>query len=266
MSLEIASFRELIFALGFALIRIGAVFSILPFLSSQFIQGVARNAIMISMSLIVIPLVMPTVPLADLTLGSMTAIAAKEIVIGIIIGFFLGIPYWIMEGTGFFIDNQRGSAMAAVFDPMTSSTTSPMGSLFVRLLTVLVFSSGGFLVLLGVVLQSYMIWPIFSFFPELNAGFGVYFMEIIDHLMAAIVVLAAPIVIVLFLSDFGLGLMNRFAPQLNVFVLSLPVKSGLASFLIVLYLVLLMKFADKEVLNSYQFVEFLKGIFNEQSK
>jgi type III secretion protein T len=60
---------------------------------------------------------------------------------------------------------------------------------------------------------------------------------------------ACPVIIVLFFAEFGLGLMNRFAPQLNVFILSMPIKSGLAMFLFVIYM---------EFLFDYFKVEFLR--------
>ena len=48
--------------------------------------------------------------------------------------------------------------------------------------------------------------------------------------------LSAPVVIACFLSDFCLGLINRFAQQLNVFILSMGVKSGATALLVFIYL------------------------------
>ena len=56
------------------------------------------------------------------------------------------------------------------------------------------------------------------------------------HLMA---ILAAPAVFVMLLVDLGLGLANRFAPQLNVFFLAMPIKSVAALFALGLYFALL---------------------------
>jgi type III secretion protein T len=40
-----------------------------------------------------------------------------------------------------------------------------------------------------------------------------------------------------FLTDFGLGMVNRFAQQLNVFVLAMPLKSAVALFVLTIYAV-----------------------------
>lgn len=61
-------------------------------------------------------------------------------------------------------------------------------------------------------------------------------MEQVAWLALYMLLLSAPIVIACFLSDFCLGLINRFAQQLNVFILSMGVKSGATAFLIFIYL------------------------------
>ena len=44
----------------------------------------------------------------------------------------------------------------------------------------------------------------------------------------------------MFLATIGLGLVNRTAPQLNVFFLSMPVKSALGIALLIVYLPFIM--------------------------
>ncbi len=69
--------------------------------------------------------------------------------------------------------------------------------------------------------------------------------------------MAAPIIISMFLAEFGLALTSRFAPQLNVFSLSMPIKSGIASFLLILYLLTLMEFFSDELIQLSHFPELL---------
>ena len=49
------------------------------------------------------------------------------------------------------------------------------------------------------------------------------------------VLVGGPVIIAMFLSELGLGFVSRFAPQLNVFFLSMPVKSGVATLMLVLF-------------------------------
>jgi len=47
--------------------------------------------------------------------------------------------------------------------------------------------------------------------------------------------LAAPVLIAMLMSELGLALVSRFAPQLQVFFLAMPIKSALALFVLVIY-------------------------------
>ena len=58
----------------------------------------------------------------------------------------------------------------------------------------------------------------------------------LDGMLQVTVVMAAPVIILMFLATIGLGFVNRTAPQLNVFFLSMPVKSALGVWMLMLYL------------------------------
>ena len=69
-----------------------------------------------------------------------------------------------------------------------------------------------------------------------NANLALYALDNLDFLMLNAVLVASPFILVALLSDVALGLINRFAPQLNVFILSMPIKSGICALLIIFYL------------------------------
>lgn len=239
--IDLEFLRHFLVVFGLGMVRLVAASSVAPFLGNQVIPGQARNSILFSWGIILYPMIAPTM---DGQVGSVTnllAIVAKEVVLGVLIGFFASKMFWIAMSVGFFIDNQRGSSMASVFDPMSGEQTSPVGQFFQQAITVLFFSTGGFLVFLGGVFESYRVWPIASFYPTLTPAFPDLILGVTDDFMRSVVVLAAPIIITLFVAEFGLGLANRFAPQLNVFVLAMPVKSILAIFVMVLYIPFLMR-------------------------
>ena len=58
----------------------------------------------------------------------------------------------------------------------------------------------------------------------------------LDGMLKTTIVISAPVIIIMFLATIGLGLVNRTAPQLNVFFLSMPVKSALGIAMLVIYL------------------------------
>ena len=62
----------------------------------------------------------------------------------------------------------------------------------------------------------------------------------LGNMLRATVIIASPVIIIMFMATLGLGLVNRTAPQLNVFFLSMPVKSALGIAMLVIYLPFIM--------------------------
>ncbi len=160
----------------------------------------------------------------------------KELFIGLLIGFFLGILFWTAQNLGSLIDNQRGASMAMGQDPLSGDQLSPFASLFFQFTAMLFFSSGAFASFIGMLMETYTIWPIFAPIPNLT-GTAIQNLLLLqaDMVLRLAVMLAAPIMALCFLVDFGLGMVNRFAQQLNVFVLAMPIKSAVALMVLVIY-------------------------------
>ena len=96
-------------------------------------------------------------------------------------------------------------------------------------------SSGAFLLLLGAFYKTYQIWPVAEFVPSFGGAGPVFYLDIFDRLLRMIVVLSAPLIVTMFLAEFALALVSRFAPQLQVFFLAMPIKSALSVLMLIFY-------------------------------
>ena len=99
---------------------------------------------------------------------------------------------------------------------------------------------GAVLVFLGALYASYSIWPVFSDGVSFAPAAPTRILGSLDGMLRATVVISAPVIIIMFLATLGLGLVNRTAPQLNVFFLSMPIKSALGIAMLVIYLPFIM--------------------------
>lgn len=234
--IDIGPLRDLMLVYGLCSVRLLAAVAVTPFLSSQIVTGQARNSLVLAWTIIVYPMVEPTIPTEPADPVFLIGLLFKEIVLGILVGFFASKIFWVAMSVGFMIDNQRGAALAQVFDPNSGEQTSPFGVLILNTLLCLFYTTGGFLLFLGGMFESYKAWPIYEFFPQFPDTFPNVILAEVDDFMRMVMLLSAPIIICVFLAEFGLGLVNRFAPQLNVFVLAFPVKSLVAVFVLLLYI------------------------------
>lgn len=248
--------------LALSLPRMAAVFSVAPFMGGKLVHGMLRNAIIASMMLVLYPIVASTLPESPPQGIEFLALVVKELLVGLFIGLVAGIIFWAVQGAGFLVDMARGASMADIFDPLAGENTSILGSLLFQAATVLFFTTGGFLAFLFTLFQSYAAWPVASMFPEPGQEFQNFFLAQADLLMRYSLLLAAPIVIISFLIDLAMGFINRFAPQLNVFFLSMPIKSGVAVFVLVLYMATVFHYCEERFFEIGQTIHFLQGIMN----
>lgn len=251
MDIDLVAIEAMVEAYTLSLPRVYLVFTILPMLSKRFVGGaLVHNGILLSLCLFIYPLTEGTLPL-NLEKFDLVAILLKEALVGLVIGFAVAIPFWVAEGVGFVVDNQRGSTMASAVNPLSGDETSPLGIFLSQLLNTFFILSGAFLIMLSVIYQSYVYWPVGKMLPVELAGLDIYLLGQLDFIMRSIVLFSAPIVIAMFLAEFTLALISRFAPQLNVFFLAMPIKSAVGIFLMVIYIKLLMGHIDALVNSTF---------------
>lgn len=226
-------------ALTLGMPRIFILCMIAPFFGSAVVSGQLRTALVFALYLILHPLVQSQMP-AELPasfgeMAFMGLLLIKEIFLGLVLGWIAGIPFWAAQSGGFFIDNQRGSSMAEGSDALSGEQTSPIGILFLQGSIYLFFVSGVFLTFLGLVYSTYLVWPVSGLIPGVSRESAMLFAGQAGWLMLHMLLLAGPIAVACLLIDVSLGLVNRFASQLNVYVLAMPIKSGVASFILLVY-------------------------------
>lgn len=259
--MAIVEFANYLFVFAFMLIRMLAVFTMIPIFQQSVLPGAIRTAVASSLTLIIVPMAGTDVVVSDFSAQLILLLIIKEVLIGVLIGFGLSVVFWAIESAGFFIDNQRGATMASSIDPLTGSQTSPLGIFLTQVLTVFFMVGGGFFVFLFAIYESYQFFPVFEFFPRMDMEGAKVFLSIVDRIMVLAIVMAAPAMIAMFLSEFGLGLVSRFAPQLNVFFLAMPVKSAVGILLLTLYLKLLQELWEDEIAAMVTHIGVLRHLF-----
>ncbi len=220
-----------------------------PALGNAALEMTARSALVLALYLVIHPAMLEAVsasgllPLDAAGWVRFAGLLAKEIFIGFALGWVSGLVFWAFEGAGIFIDNQRGASTASESNPFTGAQSTPTGSFLFQSTTYAFFASGAFVAMLALIYSTYEWWPAAEFLPAAlfqKEGAALFFGERVAALAADIILISAPIVLACLFTDAALGLINRFASQLNVYVLAMPIKCGIASFLLLIYFAMLM--------------------------
>ena len=229
---DITSF---LLALAWTVPRILGLFVAIPVFPRSVLPGILRLGVAAGFGLIVAPSLIPFVKGAGLDGPQIALLVVKEAFVGFVLGCLIAVPFWAFEAIGFLVDNQRGASIASTLNPLTGNDSSPLGILFNQAFIVFFFISGGFVLMLDVLYESFRLWAVFSWFPHFRAESMPVLIHQILRLVELSLLLSAPMIVAMFLAEMGLALVSRFVPQLQVFFLAMPIKSALAFLVLVLY-------------------------------
>jgi type III secretion protein T len=208
---------------------------VMPAFGPQIMTSLARNGLIVVLAAFTAPLIDYST-MASVPYSMWIVLCAKEMLIGLLLGFAFSAMLWAIENVGHLIDFQTGSGNFAFFDPVAGDQSGPT-AVFLNLLACTLFVTGGGLhAMLGMFLQSYKLWPVASLLPNAHQVIEQFAVRATDSVMQASVKLAAPVIIVLVLVELGLSLIARSVPQLNVFMISQPVKGVIAILMMALFL------------------------------
>ncbi|GLU33116.1 type III secretion system export apparatus subunit SctT [Trinickia caryophylli] len=222
-------------ALGFCMLRpLGAVLIVPVFNQSALGGTLIRNAMVLLIALPLAPLAAswPVLGAALASWPSLLWMLCSELAIGVVIGFTAAVPFWALDMAGSLIDTMRGATMANVLNPMLGQQSSLLGALFSQIFGLLFVANGGLNELFVALYDSYRTLP-----PAVAPARDVHWLAFVLadwQLMYELCLrFSMPALIGILLVDMALGLVNRSAQQLNVFFLSMPVKSAFAVLLII---------------------------------
>ncbi|PFH08644.1 type III secretion protein T [Collimonas sp. PA-H2] len=222
--------------LGLLMVRMLLAFSFMPFFSTKVVPLTVRLSFVAGLSLFLFPLLQSQLPLFEADWHILFPCLLKEAGLGMVLGVFASLSFWAFHTAGVIIEYQAGLTMSVAIDPLSGEEDSLIGGLFMQLLTVFFFISGGMRQLVDMLFESYVIWPINKMLPIVgNLKLITMLMAAIMQMIVLVVKIAAPFVILMLLVELALGLLSRFAPQLNVFFLSLPLKVGILAVLLLIY-------------------------------
>ena len=240
------AYSNYLLALPLTLPRIYAFLNASQFLNSAAVPAMPRTAAILSLAIIAVPINLDYAATFDRSAPALFLYFAKEYVIGFIAGYLVGWMFWVVQATGSLIDSQRGAAIASAIDPLQGEESSSLGNLFSQAFLTYIFTTGAFLLILGILYKSYVLWPATkavrnhlrrlpdddAWTPRQRDAPGLRHRSPDPGSYVSCRILAR--------AD-----QQIFAP-VQVFVIAMPIKSILAIFVLVFYIQFFMPFAERQ--------------------
>lgn len=216
--------------------------SMIPYLGAAIIPSLVRMAIVSLLSVVTLMMVInKTQSIASIDIITVTLLFAKEALIGFVLGFLGSLIFYAYELLGEILDLSRGASMLRLLVPHIKHQSSPMGILLFQLSLTFFLALGLHRTMIQALCMSFERFPAFSLSTSLyNEATLAVLLQVLSTLLELALRLSLPVLFVCFLIDVAFGLMNRIAPQINAYFLSLPAKmlGGLTMILFIVPLVM----------------------------
>jgi len=201
--------------------RFSGLFVIAPFFSGNLFPLRVKIPLTVTLSFIVLYFVPDYIPV-DLPVGDMAVMILINFLYGFSAGLIANLMFFGLLFAGDIFGYQLGFAAANIFDPQ-SQTESVIVSQLVYLTGTYIFTIiKGPVVLLGILIESFVRVPagIMTFDKELTWSLSLVLGEVLVFGMKV----GMPMIVFMLLVTVVLGIMAKLLPQLNVFVVGIPLK------------------------------------------
>lgn len=205
------------------LLRVSAIVVTIPVISESSMPMRIKAALSILIALIIFPLVLPKIPqTAEYPTLILMYRMAGEVMIGLVIGFAARLIFAGIRMAGDLIGFQMGFSIANVIDPTSSEQVSVITELQYLVAMLVFLSFDAHHVFFQAIVQSY------SILNPLAFHFSGSLMQIIlsfsKEMFVIAVKLAAPIMAVMLFTNVSLGIVARTVPQINIFIVGMPLQ------------------------------------------
>jgi flagellar biosynthetic protein FliR len=114
--------------------------------------------------------------------------------------------------------------MMSVFDPVTQLQTPIIGNLMFMVMCVLMVQAGGMNALLAALFYSYDVLPPGTAVIISNKYLAEDVLSLISNFMSASFSMSIPMIGAILIVDVAMGMLVKAVPQMNVFVVGMPIK------------------------------------------
>jgi len=204
------------------------------------------NALKIALCLVIAYIVFSAYPAApSIQYGGIFGYALlciMELLFGLVLGYVTTLFFSVVQTAGHVIDMQMGFGMVNVFDVQNNVSMPVSGSLLNIVLLVTFFSVNGHLQLVRILIGTFEVIPVGS--VVLSAKLGLVALEVFALAFVLAANVAMPMIAAGLLSELLMGIIVRTVPQVNMFVVGIPLKIILGFLVLLMVLPFYVSFTD----------------------
>ena len=211
-----------VFAFTFIFARVGSAMMLMPGIGESYVPVRVRLMFTLALCLLLLEPLIPHLPTMPASIADLTRMLFYEIVIGLFFGTTLRLLLSALEASGTVVGLQTGLSSAPVLNP-TLAAQSPLPSALLSVLGVtLIFVTGLDHFLLRSLVGLYDVFPPGGLL--LPGDMAQTVIHYANKSFALGIELAMPFFVIGLLLNVALGLLQKLLPQVQMFLVAMPIQ------------------------------------------
>jgi flagellar biosynthesis protein FliR len=251
MRIDISFLPALATAFMLTFARVGAMVMLLPGVGELSVPSRVRLTIALALTAILLPAHQKAYVVDLKTFGPVLLLLFQELVIGAVLGLTARLAISALQITGSVVAQQMGLGFVTAVDPTQNQQGLLVGNFLSVLGVALVFATDLHHLVIAAMNDSYTIFQPGEL--PLMGDAAQHVTRVIATAFRIGIQLSAPFLVFGLLFNFGLGVLSRLMPQMQVFFIGLPLSILLGLLLLLLVIGAMMG----------TFVGYLEGVLTE---
>lgn len=170
-------------------------------------------------TLILIPVIPPIEVIDPLSVQAF-AVTAREVAIGLAMGFILQLVFAALTIAGESISMSMGLGFSTMIDPQNGVPVPVLSQYFVLLATLVFLAVDGHLLLIDVLATSFHTMPVAQVITGAEGAWQIVAWS--SEMYAGALMVALPVLTAVLMANLAFAVVTRAAPQLNIFAVGFP--------------------------------------------
>jgi len=218
ISVTSAQLNAFLAAFAWPALRILALIASAPVVGNADVPPMLKISLGLLITVLVAPL-LPAPPQVSPASADGLLILAQQVLIGLAMGFTMQAIFHSAEMAGEFIGLQMGLGFATLYDASVPGMIPIIGQFLGVVVTLAFLAVDGHLLLVSTLVESFHVLPLAS----LTAPGGMRDLaEWGGTIFSFGLALSLPLLAAVLITNIGLGVLTRAAPQLNIFAVGFP--------------------------------------------
>ncbi len=213
---------DIVAAFILILLRISSFMISFPLINTSLIPTNVKILLMLAVSFYISNIVGIAIPVEKISLLDYFILSVKEVLLGFCLGLVVNIFIAAFSYAAEIISYSMGLTIVNIFDP-TFGMISILDRFFIITFYLVFFITGSYKIVIGSAIMSFKLIPIIGAKANFESIFP-FLIKSSSLIFSLAFKIAFPFILVLFIVNLGLALINRLIPQINVFIVGLPLQ------------------------------------------